>query len=100
VITLVYRHNGRPATDASAQSYPRWSDIPPNLAATYPRQGEEPTRLQSDLYAWSGEDEPDEEAVTLRVTVRAPVGRRDPMALLMAAALGGAEIEGAEVLAG
>ena len=98
MITLVYRHNGQPATDASARSYARWAEIPDALRVLYPPQGEEPTRLQSDLYAWSGEDEPDEESITLRVTVRAPVGRRDPMALLMAAALGGAEIEGAEVL--
>jgi len=98
VITLVYRHNGQPATDASARSYRTWAEIPEPLRVLYPRQGEKPTHLQSDLYCWAGSDEPEEEAVTLRVTVRAPVGQRDPMALLMAAALGGAEIEGAEVL--
>ncbi len=57
MITLISRETQQPASGASAASYARWDDIPQAYRETYARQGEEPTRGQSDLYCWSGEDE-------------------------------------------
>lgn len=98
MITLVSRETHQPASGASAASYARWDAIPQAYRETYARQGEEPTRGQSELFEWSGADEPTTTRHTLRVTIAAPVDvdTSGPTALLMAPVLGAAEIEGCE----